>query len=260
MRAPLIAGNWKMNKSNMEATALVRDISYQVDPFHHELEIVVCPTFTALRNVGVVIDTDNMPLGLGAQNLFWEDSGAYTGEISGPMLVELHVKYVIVGHSERRQLFGETDESVNKRLKAAFRHGLRPILCVGETLEQREAGQTSEVVTRQMKGALGGIAAGDGSRIVVAYEPVWAIGTGRNAEPKDANDVSALIRSLLGEVFGGTVAQDIRILYGGSVTPHNIEGFVSQPHIDGALVGGASLEAESFARIVELTARTAVPS
>ncbi|NLY30533.1 MAG: triose-phosphate isomerase [Firmicutes bacterium] len=247
MRVPIIAGNWKMNKTPEEAAALCRELL----PLLGELtdrEVVLCPPFTALTAVKEVIEGTDVALG--AQNVFYEDSGAYTGEVSPPMLKALGVKYVIIGHSERREYFGEADEMVNRKVKAAIAHGLLPILCVGETLEQRESGITETLVKSQIKKAFSDVSADDALKVVVAYEPIWAIGTGKTATSEEANRVIGLIRATLGEIYGGSTAEAIRIQYGGSVKPENIAELMQEPEIDGALVGGASLEAESFARIV----------
>jgi triosephosphate isomerase len=246
MRTPIIAANWKMNNTVAESLALVDAML----PGLHALagvERVVCPPFTSLQAVKERLSGSDVQIG--AQNLYPEPKGAYTGEISPLMLAEL-VDYVIIGHSERRQYFQESDQLINAKLKAAREAGLRPILCVGEVLEQREAGQTEAVVERQVRGALQGIDALPG--LVIAYEPVWAIGTGRAATPEDANEVIGLLRRRVGEALGAVVAGDLRIQYGGSVTPENFDAFISQPEIDGALVGGASLKAESFVEIVRL--------
>jgi triosephosphate isomerase len=251
-RKPIIAGNWKMNQTHTEAIALVRTMSYELHEKDYErVEVVVCPPFTSLRSVQLVLEDEYIPIALGAQNLHWEDEGAYTGEVSGGFLKALHCTYAIVGHSERRKLFGETDETVNKRLEAAFRHGLVPIFCVGETLEEREGGSTESVVERQVRDGLTGFSNERVGSIVVAYEPVWAIGTGRAATPEDANETISFIRKTLASTAGDDVAQLIRIQYGGSVTPGNIAQLMGQPEIDGALVGGASIDPKSFAMIVK---------
>ncbi len=218
-----------------------------------DVEIVVCPPFTALKSVAALLESGKTNVELGAQNMHWEDTGAYTGEVSPVMLKELDLKYVIIGHSERRGYFGEKDETVNKKAKAAIAHELNPIICVGESLEQRENGETQEVVRRQIFEGLAGLSADDVGRIVIAYEPIWAIGTGRSATAEDANDVIRHLRALVGSQFGPEVAKEIRIQYGGSVKAENISEFMDEPDIDGALVGGASLEAESFAQIIKYT-------
>lgn len=250
-RKNLICGNWKMNATHLEAIQMVQKLSYRLDTADYErVEVVVAPPFTSLRSVQTVIEADHLAIQLGAQNVHWEESGAFTGEISASMLAKLSVKYVIVGHSERRQLFGEDDSTVNKKVKAVLESGMDPILCVGETLEEREGGSTSEVVRRQLIGGLKGVEAEDVARIVVAYEPIWAIGTGRNADPDTAGEVVEVLRNTLTEVYDGEKAESVRILYGGSVNAGNIAGFMAKRHIDGALVGGASLDPDSFASIV----------
>jgi len=252
MRTPIIAGNWKMNKNVAEAVDLVRALRESTADVE-KVEIVVCPPFVALTAVKEALAGSK--IGLGAQNVYWEEKGAFTGEISPLMLKEL-ATYVIIGHSERRQYFGETDATVNKRVKAALAHGLLPIMCVGETLAQREAGETSAVVTTQVMAGLAGLSAEEVKSIVVAYEPVWAIGTGRASTGEDANAVVAQnIRAPLSKLFGEKMAQGIRVQYGGSVTPANIEEFMGAPEIDGALVGGASLKVADFTTIITGTAR-----
>ena len=251
MRKPFIAGNWKMHKTVAEALETVRALQPLVQDIE-SVDIAVCPPFTALYAVSQALRGTNILVG--AQNMFWEEQGAYTGEISPRMLKEL-VPLVIIGHSERRKYFGETDETVNRKVKAALAHGLTPIICVGEVLEEREAGQTEEVVRRQVLGAYAGVPAEQALGTVIAYEPVWAIGTGRAATPEDANYVIGhVIRAALAEMYNDEVAQAVRVQYGGSVKPANIAGFMEQPEIDGALVGGASLKADVFADIVRITA------
>ncbi|MEO8423566.1 MAG: triose-phosphate isomerase [Actinomycetota bacterium] len=251
-RRPIIAANWKMFKTHLEGIQAVQKLSYLVDKADGErVEIVICPPFTALRSVQTLIDADRLSFELGAQNVSPEDKGAFTGEVSPPMLVALKVGFVIVGHSERRQLFGEDDRVVNKKARAVFAHGMTPIVCVGETLEERDAGGTESKVQQQVKRAFEGVAPDDAATAVVAYEPIWAIGTGHNAEPSDAGYVMQLIRGVIGEAYGDTVAQSVRIQYGGSVKPGNIRDFMAHPEIDGALVGGASLDPEDFALIVK---------
>ena len=247
MRVPIVAGNWKMHKLPDEAVALCQALIPRLGEFHNR-EVVVCPPFTALASVAKALEGTGVALG--AQNVFHEPSGAYTGEIAPPMLKALGVKYVILGHSERRQYFGETDELVNKKIKAALEHGLTPIVCVGETLEQREAGITESFVKGQVEAAFSGILADDAKQLVVAYEPIWAIGTGKTATSQQANQVIAVIRKALESLYDGATAAAIRIQYGGSVKADNMAELMQQPEIDGALVGGASLDAESFARIV----------
>jgi triosephosphate isomerase (TIM) len=251
-RTPIVAANWKMHKTHLEAIQTVQKLSYLVDRKGSDrVEVVICPPFTALRSVQTLIDSDRLPYGLGAQDVHPEDEGAFTGAVSGAMLAALDVSYVIVGHSERRRLFGEDDETVNRKVKAVVRHGMVPIVCVGETLEERESGGTETKVVEQVRRAFDGVEATTAARAVVAYEPIWAIGTGRNAEPTDAGQVVELIRATLADRVSAEVGDSVRIQYGGSVTPGNIRGFMAHPEIDGALVGGASLDPESFALIVQ---------
>jgi triosephosphate isomerase (TIM) len=248
LRRSFIAGNWKMYKTAADALALVKALKQELAGVD-EGEVVVCPPFTALYAVSTILQ--GTAIQLGAQNVHWQNEGAFTGEISAPMLKELNVRYAIVGHSERRQFFGETNEGVNKRAKAALAHGIRPIVCIGETLAQREANQTESVVRDHVTGSLAGFTKDDILETVIAYEPVWAIGTGRNATPAQAQEAHAFIRQLLGEMFEPKVASVVRIQYGGSVKPGNAAELLSQPDVDGALVGGASLKAEDFAAIVK---------
>jgi triosephosphate isomerase len=249
-RKPRMAGNWKMHHTHLEAIQVVQKLGFRLDTGDTDrVEVVVCPAFTALRSVQTTIEGDRLPIGLGAQNCHWETNGAFTGEVSAAMLAKLNVKYVIVGHSERRELFGETDETVAKKLRAVLASGMSAIVCVGETLEQREQGITDQLVTGQASAAFTGVAAADAARCVVAYEPIWAIGTGRNATPEDANDTIGVIRRSLRDQLGET-ADTMRILYGGSVKPGNIAELMAMPEIDGGLVGGASLDPDEFARIV----------
>jgi len=263
-RIPLIAGNWKMNKTSSEAVELVKKLKLLVkDADSKKREIVVCPPFTALSDVAKELadknnknKDNNMNIALGAQNLHFEESGAFTGEVSAQMLKEAGCKYVIIGHSERRQLFGETNQSVNKKIFAALKHGLTPIVCFGETLAEREKNKTKDVIKKQITESLNGIdQANDGDNnfnwIVIAYEPIWAIGTGKTATPGQAQEVHASIRKLLEELSGKKTADSTRILYGGSVKPENIKSLMMQKDIDGALVGGASLDVESFTEIVK---------
>jgi triosephosphate isomerase len=252
MRTPIIAGNWKMNKNVSEAVELVRALR-EATADVEKVEIVVCPPFVALAAVKEALAVSKIKVG--AQNMHWEEKGAFTGEVSAVMLKGL-VEYVIIGHSERRQFFGETDESVNKKTKAALAKGLTPIVCVGETLAQYEAGETARVVSSQVRNGLAGLTVEQAQSIVIAYEPVWAIGTGKAATGEGANSVVALnIRGPLSEMFGAALAQSVRVQYGGSVTPTNIVEFMSRPDLDGGLVGGASLKAGDFAEIVKATAR-----
>jgi len=249
-RKPIIAGNWKMYKTSADAVALVNALKKEVAGITQS-EIVVCPPFTALPAVAGALAGANIQLG--AQNVHWEKEGAFTGEIAPAMLKEFCVRYAVVGHSERRQFFGETDAGVNKRAKAALANGLRPIVCVGEMLAEREAGKMESVVTGQVRGSLAGFDKNQILETVIAYEPVWAIGTGKTASPAQAQEVHALIRRLLGELFGADVAGKVRIQYGGSVKPDNAKELLGQPDIDGALVGGASLKPGDFAAIVKAT-------
>lgn len=248
MRTPLIAGNWKMNTTVHEGVELVirlRELIKGAD----EVEIVLAPPFTSLYHLGHIMA--GSAIKLAAQNVFWEKKGAYTGEVSTEMLKAAGCKYVIIGHSERREIFKETDETVNKKAAAALRDGLRPIICVGETLEEKDTGKTLSKVNLQVKKALSGLPSGAMKEIAIAYEPVWAIGTGRNATPEEAEEVHNSIRELLFEMFEPDPIKGVRIIYGGSVKPNNIDSLMAQPNIDGALVGGASLSAEDFARIVK---------
>ncbi len=247
MRKPLIAGNWKMHKTPEEARAFASQLLEELKE-EREVEVVVAPPFVSLLPVKEALG--NGPIKLAAQNVHWEKEGAFTGEVSPLMLREAGCEYVIVGHSERRGYFGETDEVVNRKVKALLDVGLKPILCVGETLKEREEGKTFEVVEAQVKGGLKDLEAEGGKELVVAYEPVWAIGTGRTATPHQAQEVQAFIRGILKELFGEEVAREIRILYGGSVKPENITELMAEEDIDGALVGGASLKVDSFVKIV----------
>ncbi len=250
-RKDLICGNWKMNSNHLEAIQMIQKLHYRLDLDDYDrVEVVVAPPFTSLRSAQTVIEVDRMRIGLGAQDVFWEDEGAYTGAVSAPMLAKLSVGHVIVGHSERRQHFGETDETVNRKLRAVQRHGMSPILCVGETLEQREAGGATDVVVAQLGGALTGIGPEDVGGMAIAYEPVWAIGTGRTATPDDAGEMCETIRTQVGELAGSAAYESVRVLYGGSVNPGNIKAMMAKRHIDGALVGGASLDPDTFASVV----------
>ena len=252
MRTPFVAGNWKMYKTVADARLLLTELIPGLSAVQN-VEMVICPPFTALLAVAALLEGTG--IGLGAQNMHWESAGAFTGEVAPAMVAEL-CKYVILGHSERRAYFGETDETVNRKVKAALAHGLTPIVCVGETLEENEAGRTAEVVSRQMKSGLTGIDLPGSLPLVVAYEPVWAIGTGRAATAPGANAVVAdVIRPAMAELFGAKVAQSVRVLYGGSVKASLAAEFFSQPDIDGALVGGASLKAAEFIPIVQAAAQ-----
>ncbi|MDP9325664.1 MAG: triose-phosphate isomerase [Candidatus Dormibacteraeota bacterium] len=245
-RTPLVAGNWKMNKTVPESLTLVADLLAGMPP-PDDVEVAVLPPFTSLWPVSQALE--GTEVGLGAQNMFWEEKGAYTGEIS-PLMISGWCRYALLGHSERRQLFGETDEGVNRKVHAALEHGLRPLVAVGETLEEHEAGNTEAVLGRQVPAALAGLGEEQGLELVLAYEPIWAIGTGRTATPAHAEASCALIRMLLAESLGTAVGEAVRILYGGSVTPANAGELLAEANVDGALVGGASLVAADFLAIV----------
>jgi triosephosphate isomerase len=250
-RRPIIAANWKMHKTHLESIKSAQQLSYLIDTkTTDQVEVVICSPFTSLRSLQTLFDADRLPYALGAQDVHWEDKGALTGEISPRMLAALNCRYVIVGHSERRQFFGETDDRVAKKVKAVFAAGMVPILCVGESLEERDSGRTEDKVVTQVKTALGGLSETLVAQLVMAYEPIWAIGTGRNADPQDAGEVISLIRNTIGTMFSSPPAGSVRVQYGGSVKPGNIREFMAHPEIDGALVGGASLDPEEFALIV----------
>jgi triosephosphate isomerase len=250
-RRPLISGNWKMNLTHLEAIAVVQKLSYSLaDKDYAAVDVSIHPPFTALRSVQTVLDADEIPIALGAQDVYWEASGAYTGEVSPGMLSKLNVSYVIVGHSERRQYFGETDETVGKKVTAVFAAGMTPIMCIGESLDEREAGMTEEKVVGQLRAGLERTPPESVANLVIAYEPLWAIGTGRTATPDDAQTMCEAIRSAILADMGEAVARTVRIQYGGSVNPENIAGLMAGPDVDGALVGGASLDPEQFALIV----------
>jgi len=251
-RKPLISGNWKMHYNHLEAIQVTQKLSYLLRPEDYDaVDVSVHPPFTALRSVQIVLESDKVPVALGAQNCHWENNGAFTGEVSPPMLTKLTVAYVIVGHSERRELFGETDEDVNRKVKAVLAHEMTPIMCVGETLAEREAGGTLDKCSGQVERGLAGVAAAQIGGLVIAYEPIWAIGTGRTATPDDAQTTIAAIRDTVRRVHGDDAGASIRIQYGGSVKPSNAAELMAQPDIDGALVGGASLDPDDFARIVK---------
>jgi triosephosphate isomerase (TIM) len=251
-RKPLISGNWKMHLNHFEAMQVVQKLSYLLRKDDYEVvDVTVHPPFTDLRTVQTTLESDRIPIVLGAQHCHWEEKGAFTGEISPAMLAKLNVQYVIVGHSERRQLFGETDEMVNQKVKAVLQQGMTPIVCCGETLEEREAETTEERVSAQVRAALAGVTADQVGALVIAYEPIWAIGTGRNATPDDAQAVCKAIRSVVSAEAGAAAASSVRIQYGGSVKGGNAAELLAQADIDGALVGGASLDPEDFARIVQ---------
>ena len=250
MRRPIIAGNWKLNLLLREASALVQQLKTSCDT--DAVEVVVCPPFTALSSVSRLLQGSR--IGLGAQDLFWESQGAFTGEVSAPMLVDVGCRYVVIGHSERRQYFGETNETVQRKVQAALASGLIPIVCIGETLAQRDVNQTFQVLTQQLEGGLGPFAATDVQRMIIAYEPVWAIGTGRNATPEQAQEAHAFIRQWMVKRFGDAAGEALRIQYGGSVNAANAASLLHQPDVDGALVGGASLNADAFSAIVKAAA------
>ena len=246
-RKPLIAGNWKMYKTGDEAVETVQQLLEMVaDP--GDREIMIAPPFTALAPVAAIIK--NTPIKLGAQNLHWESEGAFTGEISPAMIVSAGCRYVIIGHSERRQFFGETDQSINKKIAAAIKHHLAPVFCIGETEKERESNETFSVLDKQVRKGLEGFSLNDLKSLVIAYEPVWAIGTGKTASSEQAQEVHAFLRALMEKRLGDELAKSIRILYGGSVKPENISELMGMPDIDGALVGGASLKADVFSKIV----------
>ena len=250
-RKPLVSGNWKMHLTHLEAINVIQKLSYSLDASDPSyVDISVHPAFTALRSAQTVIEADDLPLALGAQDVHWEANGAYTGEVSPGMLAKLNVSYVIVGHSERRQLFGETDEQVGKKVKAVFGAGMTPIMCVGETLEEREAGSTEDKVLGQLRAGLSGLDPEQVARMVVAYEPIWAIGTGRNATPEDAQAVCRAIRAAVTADHGEASGAGVRVQYGGSVKAANAAELMGQADVDGALVGGASLDPTEFAQIV----------
>ncbi|MCX7822054.1 MAG: triose-phosphate isomerase [Syntrophobacterales bacterium] len=246
-RKTLIAANWKMHKTVEEAVTFVKDLQERL-PFREDRNVMIAPPFTALIAVRSAIRRND--IWLGAQNCHWEDKGPFTGEVSPLMLYDVGCQFAIIGHSERRHIFGETDEMVNRKVKAVLGKGLRPILCVGEKLEEREVGETFNVVSRQLKEGLKGVGRKEADRVVIAYEPVWAIGTGRTAKPYQAQEVHAFIRGMLSELYDNGLASSVQVLYGGSVKPDNVDELMAEPDIDGLLVGGASLEVDSFCRIV----------
>jgi triosephosphate isomerase (TIM) len=257
-RKPLISGNWKMNLDHFEATVLVQKLVYELATEDYDaVDVSIHPPFTDIRTVQTyfLAEKDPPPIAIGAQNCHWEAAGAYTGEVSPVMLAKLDVAYVIAGHSERRELFGETDEIVNAKVRSIIAHGMTPIMCVGETLDEREAGTTEAKVAGQVKAGLASLTAEQVGALVIAYEPIWAIGTGLTASPEDAQEVCARIRMQVGELFGSEAAASIRVQYGGSVKASNAADLMAQPDIDGALVGGASLDAESFAAIIRFRDR-----
>ena len=262
-RTPLMAGNWKMNLNHLEAIAFVQKLAYSLsDADYDAVEVAVLPPFTDLRSVQTLVDGDRLRVGYGAQDLSAHDAGAYTGEVSGAMLAKLGCTYAVVGHSERRAYHGESDELVNAKVQAAARHGITPILCVGEPLDVRREGGQVGYATAQLRAALAGVAAETARTLVVAYEPIWAIGTGEVATPGDAQEVCAALRSTLAELYSGDPvlgngADGVRVLYGGSVKPDNIAAIMAEADVDGALVGGASLSVDDFAAIVRFRAQSA---
>ena len=251
MRKPLIAGNWKMNATHLETIQMVQKLSYRLEAADYaRVDVVVCPPFTALRSAQTVIEADHLLIQLGAQNCYWEAQGAFTGEVSPDMLEKLSVSYVILGHSERRQLFNETDAEVNLKVKAVLERQMTPILCCGETDAEHEAGLTEERVDSQVRLSLQGVSAEQIAGLEIAYEPIWAIGTGKTAGADEAGAMAAFVRGVVADEWGSTAADGVRILYGGSVNAANIAGFMAKMDIDGALVGGASLDPDSFASII----------
>ncbi|MBU4484937.1 triose-phosphate isomerase [bacterium] len=249
MRVPVMAGNWKMNKTVAEALELVNGIFYGLkNP--GEVDVVVAPPFTLLHPVAQKLK--DTYIGVAAQNMHWEDSGAFTGEISGTFIKDVGCDYVIIGHSERRQYFGETDETVNKKVKAAIKNQLIPIVCVGEILEKREAGQVNEVNERQLLGGLDGLTSEEVGDLIIAYEPVWAIGTGKTATPEQAQEVHGFLREVIANNFSSDAADKVRILYGGSMNPKNADELIKQKDIDGGLIGGAALKPESFIELIKI--------
>jgi triosephosphate isomerase len=259
-RLPLIAGNWKMNLNHLEAIALVQKIAFALpEKYFSKVEVAVLPPFTDIRSVQTLIDGDKLLLHYGAQDISDHESGAYTGDVSGPMLAKLGCRYVVVGHSERREYHVETDELVNRKVRATLKHGMAPILCVGESLEVREAGNHVEHCTAQLINALKGLKADQVSQTVLAYEPVWAIGTGKVATASDAQEVCAALRTALADKYGSEIADEVRVLYGGSVKSSNIGDLIGQKDIDGALVGGASLNGDEFAKLSAMAAGGPLP-
>jgi len=254
VRKTIIAGNWKLYKTISEAIELANGLKRALFNINaSDVDIVICPVYTALSEVAEVIANSN--ISLGAQDAYWQDEGAFTGEVSVKLLKDVECRYIIIGHSERRQLFSETNETVNKKLRRVVTHGLTPIMCVGETLSERDSGNTFKVLDDHIINGLKGFSAQEAQNVVIAYEPVWAIGTGKTATPVQAQQAHQYIRSLIAKLFGNTIAAGIRIQYGGSVKPENIEEIIRQPDVDGALVGGASLKVDSFARIVTAAAK-----
>jgi triosephosphate isomerase len=251
MRRLMMCGNWKMNETTGEAVRLSQDILNHIDSEGEDIDVVLLPPSIDLKSVSNVIAFDHSGVMLGAQNCHWESSGAYTGEISPAMLVEVGCTWCIVGHSERRQMFGETDETVNRKVKALIAQRIHPIICVGETMDCREAGETIEFVSAQVRAALDGVSVQAATSLAIAYEPIWAIGTGQTPTPELANDVCGAIRAAVAGLYDASMAEVIRVIYGGSMKPSNVKQFLPMPHIDGGLVGGAALKADSFADLVK---------
>lgn len=250
-RKDFICGNWKMNATHLEAIQMVQKLSYRLDLADYDrVEVVVAPPFTALRSVQTVIEADHLPIGLAAQDTHWLDEGAFTGEVSPLMLAKLSVGHVIVGHSERRDHFGEDDATVNRKLRAVMAAEMTPILCLGETLEEREAGQMESKVGGQLAAGLKGLSPDEAVGVIVAYEPIWAIGTGHTATPDQAGDAIEFLRTSFADMFGGSMSEHVRIIYGGSVNPGNIAALMAKKDIDGALVGGVSLDPDQFASTI----------
>jgi len=255
-RKPLMSGNWKMNLNHFEAIQLVQKLSYALTKDDVDaVDVSIHPPFTDLRSVQTLLEADKIPISLGAQNCHWEASGAFTGEVSATMLEKLYVSYVICGHSERRQHFGETNDDVNKKVKTILKHEMTPIMACGETLEQREAGEMTDHIVTQVTEGLAGVKADQVSGMVLAYEPIWAIGTGMTATPEDAQEVCALVRSTVADLYNSATADAVRIQYGGSVKPGTAPELMAQPDIDGALIGGASLSPEDFAHCIQYRLR-----
>lgn len=251
MRKYLMAGNWKMNKTIPEAIVLTQQLCNQYNRNWDDVDIVVCPPTIDLKSVYTVIDFDKTKIAVGAQNVHWEESGAYTGEISVPMIEEVGCEYCIVGHSERREMFNETDTGVNMKVKALVQADIAPIVCVGESLSMRDSGDYVSFIVAQVRAALAGLDEADMAKVVVAYEPIWAIGTGRTATPEQAEEVCAAIRATISDMFGQGVADSCRVLYGGSMNVGNVDSLLAQPDIDGGLIGGASLQSDSFRQLIE---------
>ena len=249
-RTPMIAGNWKMFTTSGEGAILIDHVQDLVADVAGRVDVVVCPPFTGLKAASTIIELDKLPIGLGAQDVFWEEEGAFTGAVSPRMLEELRCGYCIIGHSERREYFGETDATVNKKLHALYRHGITPIVCCGESLAVYEAGDTFPFVRSQIRTGIANLTEEQAASLVIAYEPIWAIGTGHTPTPETANDVCRMIRATVGALYGPPAATTARVLYGGSVKPENAAVFFSEPDIDGALVGGAALKADAFSEIV----------